>query len=71
MSKFIDKQIVRETAKAVLVDCLTLKGQRQIWFPLSQVTITDKFIELTDWIARVKQEEFGYICPIPACELAA
>lgn len=71
MTKIIDKHIVRETDKAVLLWCLTIRGERNIWFPRSQVTIRETTVELSDWIARVKQDEFGYICPVPTTELAA
>lgn len=70
MTKHIDKKIVRETEKAILVWCLTLRGEKNIWFPRSQVAIHENSIELTDWIAEEKQAEYGYICPVPASEIA-
>lgn len=59
----ITANIVRETEKAILANVTILNIQlsktirRDIWFPKSQVTVSESAIECPAWLASKKLEE--------------
>lgn len=62
----IANRIVRETAKAILVNCeieaplSSLNGgTRDIWFPKSQTVVDAEGVFCSAWILEQKDNEFG------------
>lgn len=58
MTKALEKNIVRNTEKAMLIRCYDLRtGDHDVWFPLSQIEVGNKFVFLPDWLADAKARD--------------
>ena len=61
VTRYIEKVIVRETEKAVLVSIYSCDGPGQVWLPKSQVTIEEDRIEVPQWLLDAKGRDVGPI----------
>lgn len=57
-------QIERKTEKALLVRVTTTRGERDVWFPRSQIVIENRYIHAKDWIVEAKGRDVAPIITI-------
>ncbi len=55
----IERLIVRQTEKALLITTTTTRGMRDVWFPRSQVEISGEIVWVADWLLTAKARELG------------
>lgn len=56
----LTKEITRETDKAILLRCFSIKsGRHDVWFPKSQIEIGAHFVFVPEWLADAKSDECG------------
>lgn len=53
--------IERKTEKAMLVRVVTVRGERNIWFPISQTQTHNGFVWAKEWIVESKGREVSPI----------
>ena len=54
----LEKNIVRETEKAVLATCYDIhSGYHDVWFPKSQIKISNMYIYIPEWLCRAKSRD--------------
>lgn len=59
MTDAIEKHIVRETEKAILVRCHSFGKSHDVWFPRSQIEIGSHYVFVPQWLAKAKAREAG------------
>lgn len=52
--KKIEKRIIRETEKAMLVVLNDGSIEFEAWLPKSQITVSEKAIEVPEWLLKAK-----------------
>jgi hypothetical protein len=59
MTDALEKHIVRETEKAVLIRCHSFGKSHDVWFPRSQIEIGRHYVFLPTWLAKAKARDAG------------
>lgn len=70
MTDALEKNLVRETEKAILVRCNSFGKTHDVWFPRSQVEIGRQFIFLPAWLSKAKAREAGKALGLTDIEVA-
>lgn len=53
--------VEKKTEKAMLIRVATIRGERNTWFPISQIEIKSGFVWAKDWIVEAKSREVSPI----------